>query len=138
MAASADSNKSSTSTDSVTSEFAGMSLSPTETRTELVDHQVNDYTVTISLPAHVLPIRIEKANSSNTRYDRQITNSNHAAILPAQQSTSPTSSCQIMNFNGAAAGLPAQQLTSPTSSSPNISHLNKSQNFRKKRSVSMW
>jgi hypothetical protein len=77
------------------------------TEIELDNRQDNDYMVTISLPAHVLPIRIDKAKSSN--------------------------SCQIRNSDAAAAALPAQQLISPISSSQNVAQHGLSQTPQKKK-----
>ena len=77
--------------------------------TDLVYRQDNKFTVTISLPASVLPILIKMAKSS-TQYD-----------------------CQMRNSNATTAALPAQQLTSPTSSFQNISHCSQSQNSPKKK-----
>lgn len=67
--------------------------------TELAYRQDKNFTVTISLPAHVLPIRINTAKSS-TQYDHQIQNSDAAAAaVPAQQSTSPTSRSSLTIVN---------------------------------------
>lgn len=77
--------------------------------TELTYRQDNNFTVTISLPAHVLPIRINTAKSS-TQYDHHIRNS-----------------------DAAAAALPAQQSTSPTSRSQNVTHHSQSPNSRRKK-----